>query len=423
MGSLRHRLAGHSQAARIGRNLAVGMAALALGACGFDTQTTTSSAPGPLSGSQNSPPAISGTPPSSGQEARAYFFQPSASDPNGDALTFQIANKPPWATFDAVSGALSGTPAAGQAGTYGNIRISVTDSKVTVSLNPFGIVVDPASGSPPPANSPPTISGTPPTRVTAGQAYAFQPSASDPNGNTLTFTVSNKPSWAVFRQSTGRLSGSPGAGDVGTFSGITIAVSDGEASASLGTFAITVDPLPNSRPVIGGNPPTSVTADSGYSFTPAASDPDGDPLSFSIQNKPAWAAFDIATGTLSGTPGVANVGAYPDVVISVSDGSASASLTPFSLAVVQLATGSATVSWTSPTANTNGSALTNLAGHRIYYGTDTASLTEVANVPGAGITSHVVSNLTPGTWYFVVRAYNADGVESDSSGVASKTIL
>src|SRR5262245_52473828 len=85
----------------------------------------------------------------------------------------------------------------------------------------------PGAVQPPPGgtNAPPTISGQPNGSVLPGQAYSFQPAASDPNGDTLTFSVANLPSWATFSSSTGRISGTPTAADVATYSGITITVS------------------------------------------------------------------------------------------------------------------------------------------------------------------------------------------------------
>ncbi len=84
--------------------------------------------------------------------------------------------------------------------------------------------------------------------------------------------------------------------------------------------------------------------------------------------------------------------------------------------------GTATLSWSAPTENTDGSALTDLTGYRIYYGTDADALTESVNIDTVGITTYVVSNLGTGTWYFAIKAYNAAGVESDLSNTASKTI-
>lgn len=93
-------------------------------------------------------------------------------------------------------------------------------------------------------------------------------------------------------------------------------------------------PPANAAPSISGSPADSITVGESYSFIPNASDPDGDTLTFSIENAPLWAMFDPSTGELSGSPTASNIGAVEDVVISVSDGSLSASLNPFSIAVI-----------------------------------------------------------------------------------------
>jgi hypothetical protein len=85
-------------------------------------------------------------------------------------------------------------------------------------------------------------------------------------------------------------------------------------------------------------------------------------------------------------------------------------------------TGSATLKWTAPTTNTNGSALTGLAGYHIYYGTSAGSMTNEIDVANAGTTSYVISNLSAGTWYFGIIAYTNSGLESAMSNVGSKTI-
>jgi hypothetical protein len=83
---------------------------------------------------------------------------------------------------------------------------------------------------------------------------------------------------------------------------------------------------------------------------------------------------------------------------------------------------SVTLSWLPPQQNTDGSPLTNLSGYRIYYGTDASAPSEVISVANPGLTVYVVDNLSPGTYYFVVKAYNSAGVESPDSGIASTTI-
>src|SRR5690606_38512347 len=100
---------------------------------------------------------------------------------------------------------------------------------------------EPPPEEPPPANTRPTITGTPPSTVQVGEQYRFRPTARDADGDTLTFDIVNAPEWADFDESTGRLSGTPGAGDVRTWSDIRISVSDREEVAWLGPFSITVE--------------------------------------------------------------------------------------------------------------------------------------------------------------------------------------
>jgi hypothetical protein len=291
--------------------------------------------------------------------------------------------------------------------------ISVSDGRASASLPAFTIVV----GAP--TNRAPTIAGTPSTAVNAGSAYSFTPTAADADRDTLGFTIQNRPSWAAFDTATGRLSGTPSA--AGTFSNIVIAVSDGRLSASLPAFAISVNPPGNSAPTISGTPATTVSAGAAYNFQPSASDANGNTLTFSIQNMPSWATFNTGTGRLSGTPTAANAGTYANIRISVSDGTTTASLPIFTITVSQSVNGSATLSWTPPTRNTDGSALTNLAGYRVVYGRSSSTLDQIVQIANPGVSTYTVTGLSSGAWYFAVRAYSSSG-ESTVSNVGTKTI-
>jgi hypothetical protein len=358
------------------------------------------------------PLSISGSPATQVIAGKSYTFQPTTNAPGGTALTFSIENRPVWATFSAVSGMLSGTPTAAQSATYPDIVLSVSDGTQSVALAPFSISVVGQL----------TISGNPATQVVAGKGYSFQPTTNAPRGTTLTFSIQNRPAWATFSTASGLLSGTPATGQTGTYSNIAISVSNGTQSSALPAFSITVTKATDSGPTISGTPPTSVNAGSPYSFTPTASDPAGKTLTFSIQNKPSWASFNTATGALTGTPTAANAGTYASIVISASDGSASASLAPFTISVNKVSNGTAGLTWTPVTNNTNGSVLTDLVGYRVHYGTSANAMTTVVALANPSLTTYLVTNLSPGTWYFGLTAYASDGTESALSNIGQKTI-
>ena len=86
------------------------------------------------------------------------------------------------------------------------------------------------------------------------------------------------------------------------------------------------------------------------------------------------------------------------------------------------ATGTATLTWTAPTTNTDGTPVTPLAGYTIYYGTTEGALSQTVAVSGATTLTYEITGLTTGTWYFAVAANAADGTQSAQSTIGSKTI-
>jgi hypothetical protein len=272
-----------------------------------------------------------------------------------------------------------------------------------------------------------TISGWAPRAAVISHAYAFTPTTTDTAGKTLVFTIANKPSWATFNTKTGELSGTPAAALRGTStSGVLISVSDGSNTASLPAFNLLVETQDTSPPTLTGTPPTTVAAGSTYSFTPVAKDPAGNGLWFGITNKPTWATFNLVTGQLTGKPNASELGTYGNISIDVTDGQRNATTAPFSITVTSSSTtapnGSATLSWNPPTANTNGTALTDLAGYYIYYGTSASSLTNVVQLASTALTSYTLDNLKAATWYFALKAYTTTGTESALSPVVSAAI-
>jgi DNA-binding protein len=276
----------------------------------------------------NTTPVISGTASTSVNEDSLYSFTPTATDADsGTSLTFSISNKPVWATFNATTGTLTGTPTNADVGTASGIVISVSDGTVSASLPAFAITVVNT-------NDAPVVSSTAVTVATQGTAYSYSFAATDVDvGDTLTRSVVIKPAWLNFNAGTGLLSGTPANSDVGVHP-VTLRVTDTAGLFADQSFNITVANA-NDTPVISGTPATSVNEDSLYSFTPTATDADtGTTLTFRISNKPVWATFSTSTGRLTGTPDDTHLGTTSGIVISVSDGATSASLPAFAITVV-----------------------------------------------------------------------------------------
>jgi len=92
------------------------------------------------------------------------------------------------------------------------------------------------------------------------------------------------------------------------------------------------------------------------------------------------------------------------------------------VAVVLNQNGTALLSWTPPTLNTDGSVLTDLAGYKIRYGISSGSYSETIITNNPGLSSYLVEDLASSTWYFMMTSFNSSGVESENSIEINKTI-
>jgi hypothetical protein len=159
--------------------LLTGLASIAIAGCLPESQEKTPGTQAPVEAPPNSAPAISGSPATQAMVGVVWQFRAVASDPDGDPVQFRASGLPAWATVDAASGLVSGTPSSGDVGQHGPIIISATDGTLESALPPFLVTVapatvepapppPPASTPPPPAapvNTAPVISGVPSTTV------------------------------------------------------------------------------------------------------------------------------------------------------------------------------------------------------------------------------------------------------------------
>jgi len=182
--------------------------------------------------------AVNAAVPTSGEDQASV--EPGASEPG----TTEPGTTEPVTTDPGTAEPGAAEPGTTEPGTTepGTTEPGTTEPGATDPGTSDPATTDPVT--PGPVNNAPVISGSPARSVAAGTAYSFRPIASDADSDGLTFSVTGIPAWAGFDASTGRLSGTPGDSDTGTYSNITIAVTDGTDSTTLQAFSITVDPAP-----------------------------------------------------------------------------------------------------------------------------------------------------------------------------------
>jgi hypothetical protein len=134
-----------------------------------------------------------------------------------------------------------------------------------------------------------------------------------------------------------------------------------------------------------------------------------------------WLALAAAMG-LAGCLGNGSSSSGPSTPIGSSSTTNTGSGSGSSTAPAPTTT-NVTISWAAPTENTDGSALTNLNGFKIYYGTASKQYTNSIVLSNPGLLTYVIDALTIGTtYYFAVIAVSSAGVESTYSPEASATI-
>jgi hypothetical protein len=178
----------------------------------------------------------------------------------------------------------------------------------------------------------------------------------------------------------------------------------------------------NRGPTISGTAADSALVGTLYQFTPVASDPDGDTLSFTAENLPPWADIDPTTGAISGTPDEGDVGEYESITVTVADASHQAATSPFTITVNGNGTGVASLQWEKPLSKVDGEPLDDLAGYRLVYGRNQDELDHSIFISDPAQTSYEFATLGEGIWYFAVIGVSANGLEGPPTTVATKSI-
>lgn len=254
----------------------------------------------------NKSPRLQNLGPVTVRTADPVSFQVSAEDPDGDVISYSARNMPEGARFEGQF--FSWTPQVGQAGTY-QVTFVASDGKGGEDSQTITITVLPAEG----ANHAPVLETIGNKAVVKGTLLSFVLSATDADGDQVSYSASGLPTGASLSGNT--FSWTPAFDQVGTYQ-VTFTASDGKGGEDSETITITVQDI-NRAPHIDPIQDKAVEAGSLVSFSVTATDPDGDSLTIMVSNLPQGATF--AGNTFTWTPAEAQVGSY-NVTFTASDG-------------------------------------------------------------------------------------------------------
>ncbi len=151
-----------------------------------------------------------------------------------------------------------------------------------------------------------------------GSSVSLSLLASDPDNDQISFSASNLPTGLSINAGSGLISGTPTVFGQQT---VTVTASDGNGASDSQSFVWRVTDANNNLPPEIVNPGNqSGVIGNSASLALSASDPDGDPLSFSAAGLPPGLALNSVNGSITGT--LEQGGAF-SVTVTVSDGALS----------------------------------------------------------------------------------------------------
>jgi RHS repeat-associated protein len=181
-------------------------------------------------------------------------------------------------------------------------------------------------------NRPPSFTTQPNTEALAGLPYVYQATATDPDNDTLTYALLTAPTGMSVDPASGKLTWSPQSSDIGN-QAVLVQVDDGHGGTALQSYTVsTINAPPDRPPLFTSTPIVQANVDSAYSYQATATDPDQDPLSFSVTG-PTGLSVDANTGLVQWTPTGAQLG-IATVVLTVADGRGGTAVQTYSIDVL-----------------------------------------------------------------------------------------
>ena len=264
-------------------------------------------------GQLNRAPHFTSTPVTEALVGKPYTYTATAVDPDSDPLIFSLSVGPTNMTVNPNNGAILWNPTVGNLGSQ-DIRVKVEDGRGGSAEQHYVLSV-----INPPPNRPPFFTSTPVVVAYVKQPYAYDAEATDPDGDPITFTLTQSPTNAAINFTTGVISWLPAAKQLGP-NQVTITALDGRGGLALQSYTVLVLPDPaNHPPIIITQPVTNAVAGQIYSYDVDALDPDGDSLTYSFSASPPGMTVAVTNGLITWSPGTNNLGSNV-VIVRVDDG-------------------------------------------------------------------------------------------------------
>jgi hypothetical protein len=271
----------------------------------------------------NKLPAITSVPLLSAVAGKQYAYNARANDAEGDPLVWSLDVAPSGMSVNFRKGTVRWTPEPYQVGTH-QVVLRAADAQGGFALQSFTIVVRPG-------NSPPAITSVPTVLAGVGFLYSYDVEAVDPDGDVLGFALAaGTPAGMSIDPSTGSIQWTPDLSQLGQHA-VGVLVQDGQGGTVAQTWTLIVGPdAPNQAPVIHSMPVLGSLPGEDYQYQVAASDPEGDLLTYTLGRAPAGLTLHPTTGLMEWTP--AAEGRFP-VYFWVSDPSGNTAAQGFVITV------------------------------------------------------------------------------------------
>ena len=255
----------------------------------------------------NEIPVVTSTADTTALEDATYSYAIQATDANGDTLAYSLDSGPQGLAVNSATGLVEWTPTQANLGSD-SVAVRIDDGKGGINIHRYLLTVFNT-------NDLPVISSTPDTTATEDSPFIYALTASDPDpADTLSYSLNAGPTGASI-DSLGTFTWTPIQTQVGAQQ-ISLLVSDRNGGHVTQSFSVEVSAF-DDVPVIAGIPDTTVLEDQTYTFSLNASDEEGGPLTYALSSGPAAMSIDT-TGTLSWTPGQADIGSQ-SISLQVSD--------------------------------------------------------------------------------------------------------